>query len=55
MYVYGIWVYEVLGISKGYYKVKKSLVSWNEVHGNMFSPLFEKQNPRTKHPREVVK
>ena len=26
-YVYGIWVYEVLGIWKGYYKVKTSLVS----------------------------
>ena len=115
-YVYGIWVYKVLGIWKGYYRVKKSLVSsmkpwtdarndkhmkyhskltyqlsfWNvnrkvdyhaggkwfihgpkrrkenhllslkhpcwlslvkqvnEVHGNMFSPLFEKQNPWTK-------
>ena len=26
-----------------------------EVHGNLFSPLFEKQSPWTKHPREVVK
>ena len=25
-YVYGIWVYKVLGIWKGYYRVKKSLV-----------------------------
>ena len=115
-YVYGIWVYKALGIWKGYYRVKKSLVSYvkpwtearnnkymkyhskltyqlsfwnvsqkvdyhaggkwfihgpkrrkenqllslkhpywfslvwhvNEVHGNMFSPLFKKQNPWTK-------
>ena len=26
-YVYGIWVYKVLGIWKGYYRVNKSLVS----------------------------
>ena len=26
-----------------------------EVHGNLCSPLFEKQCPWTKHPREVVK
>ena len=33
-YVYGIWVYKVLGIWKGYHRVKKSLVScmkpWTE-------------------------
>ena len=33
-YVYGIWVYKALGIWKGYYRVKKSLVScmkpWTE-------------------------
>ena len=33
-YVYGIWVYKVLGIWKGYYRVTKSLVScmkqWTE-------------------------
>ena len=27
-YVYGIWVYKALGIWKGYYRVKKSLVSY---------------------------
>ena len=124
-YVYGIWVYKILGIWKGYYRVKESLVScmkpWTEarnndkymkshckltyqlilkcepkgglscrrqvvhprhqtpqwesvakpetplliilsiackyeVHGNLFSPLFEKQSLcRQKHPREVVK
>ena len=115
-YVYGIWVYKALDIWKGYYRVKKSLVSYmkpwtearnnkymkyhskltyqlsfwnvsrkvdyhaggkwfihgpkrrkenqllslkhpcwlsllkhvNRVHGNMFSPLFKKQNPWTK-------
>ena len=37
-YVYGIWVYKVLGIPKGYYRVKKSLVSymkpWTEAINN---------------------
>ena len=27
-YVYCIWVYKALGIWKGYYRVKKSLVSY---------------------------
>ena len=27
-YVYGIWVYKALGLWKGYYRVKKSLVSY---------------------------
>ena len=27
-YVYGIWVYKALDIWKGYYRVKKSLVSY---------------------------
>ena len=35
-YVYGIWVYKVLGIWKGYYRVNKSLVScmkrWTEAN-----------------------
>ena len=37
-YVYGIWVYKALDIWKGYYRVKKSLVSyvkpWTEARNN---------------------
>ena len=37
-YVYGIWVYNVLGIWKGYYRVKTSLVSfmklWTKARNN---------------------
>ena len=37
-YVYGVWVYKVLGIWKGYYRVKKSLVlcmkSWTEARND---------------------
>ena len=37
-YVYGIWVYKALGIWKGYYRVKTSLVSymksWTEARNN---------------------
>ena len=37
-YVHGIWVYKVLGIWKGYYRVKKSLVShmkpWTEARNS---------------------
>ena len=32
-----------------------SIACKHEVYGNLFSPLFEKKSPRTKHPREVVK
>ena len=39
-YVYGIWVYKVLGIWKGYYRVKKSLVScmkpWTDARNNKY-------------------
>ena len=39
-YVYGIWVYKALGIWKGYYRVKKSLVSyvkpWTEARNNKY-------------------
>ena len=39
-YVYGIWVYKVLGIWKGYYRVKKSLVScmklWTKARNNKY-------------------
>ena len=39
-YVYGIWVYKALDIWKGYYRVKKSLVSyvkpWTEAKNNKY-------------------
>ena len=45
-YVYGIWVYKVLGIWKGYYRVKKSLVSymqpWNEPRNNKYMKYHSK-------------
>ena len=45
-YVYGIWVYKVLGIWKGYYRVKKSLVScikpWTEARNNRYMKYHSK-------------
>ena len=45
-YVYGIWGYKVLGIWKGYYRVKKSLVScmkpWNEARNNKYMKYHSK-------------
>ena len=45
-YVYGIWVYKVLGIWKGYYRVKKSLVSymkpWTEARNNEYMKYHSK-------------
>ena len=45
-YVYGIWVYKVLGIWKGYYRVKKSLVScmkpWTEVRNYKYMKYHSK-------------
>ena len=45
-YVYGIWVYKALGIWKGYYRVKKSLVSyvkpWTEARYNKYMKYHSK-------------
>ena len=45
-YVYGIWVYKVLGVWKGYYRVKKSLVScmkpWTEARNNKYMKYHSK-------------
>ena len=45
-YVYGISVYKVLGIWKGYYRVKKSLVSctkpWTEARNNKYMKYHSK-------------
>ena len=45
-YVYGIWVYNALGIWKGYYRVKKSLVSyvkpWTEARNNKYMKYHSK-------------
>ena len=45
-YVYGIWVYKVLGLWKGYYRVKKSLVScmkpWTEARNNKYMKYHSK-------------
>ena len=45
-YVYGIWVYKALGIWKGYYRVKKSLVSymkpWTEARNNKYMKYHSK-------------
>ena len=45
-YVYGIWVYKALGIWKGYYRVKKSLVSymkpWTEARNNEYMKYHSK-------------
>ena len=45
-YVYGIWVYKVLGIWKGYYRVKKSLVScikpWTEARNYKYLKYHSK-------------
>ena len=45
-YVYGIWVYKALDIWKGYYRVKKSLVScvkpWTEAGNNKYMKYHSK-------------
>ena len=45
-YVYGIWVYKALDIWKGYYRVKKSLVSyvkpWSEARNNKYMKYHSK-------------
>ena len=45
-YVYGIWVCKVLGIWKGYYRVKKSLVScmkpWTEARNKKYMKYLSK-------------
>ena len=45
-YVYGIWVYKALDIWKGYYRVKKSLVSyvkpWTEAKNNKYMKYHSK-------------
>ena len=45
-YVYGIWVYKALDIWKGYYRVKKSLVSyvkpWTEGRNNEYMKYHSK-------------
>ena len=45
-YVYGIWVYKALDIWKGYYRVKKSLVSyvkpWTEARNNKYMKYHSK-------------
>ena len=45
-YVYGIWVYKSLDIWKGYYRVKKSLVSyvkpWTEARNNKYMKYHSK-------------
>ena len=45
-YVYGIWAYKALGIWKGYYRVKKSLVSyvkpWTEARNNKYMKYHSK-------------
>ena len=45
-YVYGIWVYKALDIWKGYYRVKKSLVSyvkpWTEARNNEYMEYHSK-------------
>ena len=45
-YVYGIWVYKALDIWKGYYRVKKSLVSyvkpWTEAINNKYMKYHSK-------------
>ena len=45
-YVYSIWVYKALGIWKGYYRVKKSLVSymkpWTEARNNKYMKYHSK-------------
>ena len=45
-YVYGMWVYKILGIWKGYYRVKKSLVScmklWTEARNNRYMKYHSK-------------
>ena len=45
-YVYGIWVYKALDIWKGYYRVKKSLVSyvkpWTEGRNNKYMKYHSK-------------
>ena len=45
-YVYGIWVYKALDIWKGYYRVKKSLVSyvkpWTEARNNKYMKCHSK-------------
>ena len=45
-YVYGIWVYKALGIWKGYYRVKKPLVSyvkpWTEARNNKYMKYHSK-------------
>ena len=46
-YVYGIWVYKALDIWKGYYRVKKSLVSyvkpWTEARNNKYMKYHSKR------------
>ena len=46
-YVYGIWVYKALGIWKGYYRIKKSLVSymkpWTEARNNKYMKYHSKR------------
>ena len=45
-YIYGIWVYKALDIWKGYYRVKKSLVSyvkpWTEARNNKYMKYHSK-------------
>ena len=45
-FVYGIWVYKALDIWKGYYRVKKSLVSymkpWTEARNNKYMKYHSK-------------
>ena len=45
-YVYGIWVYKALDIWKGYYRVKKSLVSymkpWTDARNNKYMKYHPK-------------
>ena len=45
-YVYGIWVYKALDIWKGYYRVKKSLVSyvkpWTETRNHKYMKYHSK-------------
>ena len=45
-YVYDIWVYKALGIWKGYYRVKNSLVSyvkpWTEARNNKYMKYHSK-------------
>ena len=45
-YVYGIWMYKALDVWKGYYRVKKSLVSyvkpWTEVRNNKYMKYHSK-------------